>query len=71
MEKFCIIAVDPSQGIWGRGQTIDEATKKFKQEGGKMRGEKVGFILVVGDDTAEVDDGGCLVREPNSWSKRI
>jgi hypothetical protein len=61
--RFAFLAV--CQHYWGRGNTPDAAKKRLKTAGGSLR-EKWFLILVIGDDTPEVNQMGHILIEADA-----
>jgi hypothetical protein len=61
---FLVISHD---GYWGRGKTVEEAASVCAREGAS-RTHPASVLLIVGDETAEVNEGGYVVRDAGSYN---
>ncbi len=61
--KHCFLAIAPC--YWGRGSNPEEARKHLLRAGAMGR-DKWFLILVLGDDTAEINNMGSVIYEPDA-----
>jgi hypothetical protein len=66
--KYTIIVI--VMGYWGRGKTLHEAAQNCKNKGAK-RTDKANVLLIQGDDTAEVNNYGYVLRDAGSENHLI
>ena len=68
-QASCILAL--ALGYWGRGNTLEDATARLKEQGAKVKSQKVIYFLIVGDADAIVDRRGNIVSEVNSATVQL
>jgi len=69
LEASCYLVIS-HDGYWGRGNTIDKGARNcFKQ--GASRSESASVLLILGDETAEINEAGYVIRDAGSHSITI
>lgn len=59
---FLVISHD---GYWARGKSVKEAARNCAKEGAR-RANPCSVLLLLGDETAEVDRNGYIIRDAGS-----
>ncbi len=69
LEAFCYLVIS-HDGHWGRGDTIEEAVG-ICIKAGAHRSRSASVLLVLGNETAEVNKAGYVIREGGSHSIKL
>ncbi len=65
--SFLVLSHD---GHWGRGDTVEEAARNCVKAGAHRSGS-ASVLLVLGDETAEVNEAGYIIHDPGSHSIKV
>ena len=68
IDTNCYIAIGP--GYWARGVSPGHAARMARKEGGISK-DKVSIYLVLGDKTAEVNEGARIITEAGAHVERV
>jgi hypothetical protein len=59
---FLVISHD---GYWARGKSVEETARNCAKEGAR-KANTCSVLLILGDETAEVNENGYIIRNPGS-----
>jgi len=68
LEASCYLVIS-HDGYWGRGNTIDQGARCAKQ--GASRSGSASVLLILGDEAAEINEAGYVIRDAGSHSITI
>ena len=66
LEASCYLVISHN-GYWARGETIDQGARNCVKQGAKRSGS-ASVLLILGDETAEINDAGYVIRDAGSHS---
>jgi hypothetical protein len=66
LEASCYLVIS-HDGYWGRGDTIDQGGRNCAKQGASRSGS-ASVLLVLGDETAEINEAGYVIRDAGSHS---
>jgi hypothetical protein len=66
LEASCYLVIS-HDGYWGRGDTIDQGARNCLKQGAARSGS-ASVLLILGDETAEINEAGYVIRDAGSHS---
>jgi hypothetical protein len=66
LESSCYLVVS-HDGYWGRGDSVEDGTRSCLKQGASRKGT-ASVLLILGDETAEINEAGYIIRDAGSHS---
>jgi hypothetical protein len=66
LEASCYLVIS-HDGYWGRGDTVDQGARNCLKQGASRSGS-ASVLLILGDETAEINEAGSVIRDAGSHS---
>ncbi len=69
LESSCYLVVS-HDGYWGRAETVEKGARNCLKQGASRKGT-ASVLLVLGDETAEINEAGYIIRDAGSHSVTV